>query len=358
MTFPTKLPAPPHTGKNPVAIFIGLLLLIMSAGPLQAEIRGTVIRGNYRPVGYAQHYQIFEIMAYDPESGNTYNGELDQLGNFTIFGLNQQQQVKLSWVSNQPLRQFALWPLSYTPSPGAISYRNCFRFKKINDIYFIEKQNILNLINEGNFSGADERLKQLEKLYEFTRGEDGALSDKILTFKFKILQEMTVAASNFRSLGRSRVSDDMIAREREWYKKMTLVANPVATRKRFYRVIISLNAWANFSREAYRKRLAAWPSRSLDSGGLDMFYREKETYLEWMAEDVQFTLNRLAQPQCDTFMEQLGLPERLDLLSEGQRKAWKKRRDLLAKEADKVNLNKLMNLLSALDALRALAVQE
>jgi hypothetical protein len=241
---------------------------------------------------------------------------------------------------------FVLWPLQHPPRSH--SPYDGFSASKLTDVVETEKGAVHRDVRRGRHDLKSRARRKADDLHElFARLESsmrvrvGGLS--VARREFKLWQDICHAAAEFRSArGRSQISDDHIELEREWRRYEITVA---AERDLDRELVRALNGWAAFSRQAYRRSMAAWPERPLAA---DML--EDPRWLKRAQDDVELVLTSLAELR--PFLERSGLLRQLgrgDRVLYGRMSAQGAAEIAAGAGPESVAMSELVHLLAALN---------
>jgi hypothetical protein len=288
---------------------------------------------------FATHHGDFLLELRDARSGRVWGDTpLQPDGGFALRAAvpagAATPELELSWTWRDPGRH-ALWPVRQTVAGTEAA----LTFEQVDNLLVLQKSAMLRDVQAGRFRDADERLRTFEQLLDMYGAPDqpvlpGFTRDAL---HHKLLQEVCSAAANHRdTVGRSRVSDEMLDAERRWRKRQFAAAR--GTARPAVDLARALNAWARFSREAYSLQQRAWTDRAplADPQAL----RIGPTHATWLREDLAAVSSQLLwlrdAPEAEALRRRLDAPQRALL------QRWADGPD------DTLPLSRLANLLSTL----------
>lgn len=254
------------------------------ARPTEAAIEGAVEVHRFYAADYERLHDTFTIEAWTLREGRSL-GEAtlrrDQRFTIPVSSIaGGMPDIRLAW-KRAAANPFVLWPVS---PPQTRSPFQPFKFNLLDNIYVQERQAALSDVRAGDFAAGHVRLQALERLFDQYGDPQLMVIDNLAmgTLRFKLLQDICTAASQWRNqVGRSKVSDEMIRLEREWRKAQLSAAQASGQGGRS--MVLALNGWAGFARQAYSRDQKAWADRPIGSRPGAMATPES---LNWLREDL------------------------------------------------------------------------
>ena len=198
-------------------------------------------------------------------------------GRFEI-DLLEDRGTSVSWIARRPTA-FVIWPLELEASDGEV-LRFCVR--RLNDVLVAQRNEMERLVLEGNYEGAN---RELERVLGLVSGETSDVS----RWRYTLHRDLSTAASQYRPSVQYLLDDARLRREREWHRGA--IVNSLGPRT----LARAANAWAGFSREAFRPGRRHWPDCSLTSctAGLLRSSDDDIDYRGWLREDLQLLVEKL-----------------------------------------------------------------
>lgn len=333
--------------------FCFIILLLLGCFTLTsltfAEVTGNIQLEPYNRA-FREHFTSFQIIATNGE-GEEFQTTPDNRGRFTFSEIQPGPDVELTWNRGE-ISEYIIWPLKHVGQSQ--SPYNFFAFKKFTDVHTQEKNRILRSIKRGDLEEAHTLFENVEEIYEFFDDPDNP--ELYYTYrekKYVLLRDMCDKAARYRAeVGRSEITEEMIATERKWLRKMILTATDNATANSMPSIIVGLSLWSAFSAGAYSQQ-RNWPSRPISS--IDetqpSFFRN-DTYQLWMEEDLLLIKDVFDTDHVENIIEQFLEKSNLAILEERERIAIEEYQDLLALDPEEMSLIKLANFISGLNRLR------
>lgn len=259
---------------------------------VQQHLAGTVNVPTHGAEAYAERHGDFVLELRDAHDGRvSSHAPLPADGRFTLSASRPEADaanpLELAWTWREPGRH-ALWPV-LQPVAGAEA---SLAFEQVDNLLVLQKSAMLRDVQAGRFTAADERLRAFEQLLDMYGAPDqpvlpGFTRDAL---HHKLLQEVCSAAAGHRdTVGRSRVSDEMLDAERRWRKRQFAAAH--GTERPAVDLARALNAWARFSREAYSAQQRAWTDRAPLAEPQVLL--AKPAYATWLREDLAAVSSQL-----------------------------------------------------------------
>jgi hypothetical protein len=299
---------------------------------------------------FREHFANFQIIATTGK-GEEFQTTPDNRGRFAFSEIQPDSDLELTWNRGE-ITEYILWPLKHVCQSQ--SPYNSFTFKKFTDVHAQEKNRILRSIKKGDLEEAHTLFENVEEIYEFF--DDPDKPELYYTYrekKYVLLRDMCDKAARYRAeVGRSEITEEMVATERKWLRKMILSATDDATTNSMPSIIVGLSLWSAFSAEAYSQQ-RNWPSRPISS--IDetqpSFFRN-DTYQLWMEEDLLLIKDVFDTAHVESIIDQFVEKCNLAILEERERIAIEEYQNLLAQEPEDMSLIKLANFISGLNRLR------
>ena len=282
-----------------------------------------------------------------------FGAALDIQGQFRIDGIPEAPHPEVSWSVSQP-GDFVIWPLVHPQVPPGKELQG-FRFRRLSDVFHNEKNRMIEAVQTGKFSEANERLSTIRQLFA-RLGVGGPSNDseavqQILRWKFTIHRDLAYEAHEYRTrVGRSKITDYQVIIERQWRRSMIgrALDQPAAGQqlRDFDR---SANSWAAYARQVFSQKQQHWPDRSLESRQTSGEFLERDSWAAWLREDIALIQEKLNTLKIRTLVDEN--KGQMAELSDGQRLAVESFSSLLGQDPGRVSLNQFVNLLSALQRL-------
>ena len=285
--------------------------------------------------------------------------KLNSSGEFRIYGVPEMDCYTVFWSVSQPT-EFVIWPLSHPDVPSGEELRG-FHFYRLSDKFFIEKNQMFEAVEQGDFTAADKRFQLMLQMFarlgfSARNNDNNPIVDSIQRWRFTVPQELAKKASTFRNvMGRRRVTDKHIRIERKWRRRMIVEAlrqpAPGQQIRDFGRAI---NSWTAYAREVFSQNQRGWPARSLASrlppDGEE--FLKCGSYANLLHEDIALIQEKLRTSQISEWVgENANRRDQIARLSAGQKRAVGLFSWLLERNPEHVPLNQFVNLLSALHTL-------
>lgn len=282
-------------------------------------------------------------------------GVLDAQGQFRIDDVPAEPQHTVLWGVSGP-RDFVIWPLIHPEVSIGADLRG-FRFQRLHDVFVNEKNRMLEAVTAGNFIDADERLSDILQLFERLGGAHSRANDSItegiLRWRFTLPRDLAKAAHDFRIAGRGTLTDSQVQVERAWRRMAINAALEQPAAGQQYRDLVrAMNSWSAYARHVSRRAQRSRPDRSLTDRQAREGFAEHVSHEELLIEDIALIMDRLAIPEIEEVVsEHIASRSQRARLSDGQQDAVASFAQLLERDPDRVSLNQLGNLLSALHKL-------
>jgi hypothetical protein len=295
---------------------------------------------------YAQHHQKYTIQARQPGGLELLDESTpDSTGGFAVrlSASIEPADVELTWRWEEK-HEFVLFPVTIRNQSSG----RTFHFRKLHNLYDSQKSDMLDAIADGRFDVANALLYELDRVlgkFDDT-GQVIVAGHTMGDLSHAILQDLCVAADKYRQVrGRSRVTDQQLGLEREWRK--TQFSAALRTTRAMRSLANALNAWANFSRQAY-SRTRTWPDRAASDPQLfgrreAVAATEEANYQTWLLEDLDSVADSLRWLQGE-----LRATGRWNRLSAARRQALEQ---VLLQDPRQIRMSQLVDLLSGLAAL-------
>ena len=339
-----------------MVIFYGLTT---GFGFSQNMILGSVSIDKYK-VYFKEDYDNFQ-MYLSLKDGNIIPTCIDDDGRFKFQTTANPQSFESIWWdrpekdSRKKLGHseigHIIWPIIVnisSPPPY-----NFFEYDRFNEIHFREKKNIIHSIRSASFEKANSAIEKIESLYDIGKIRLGKkFADEM---KFALYNEICHEASRHRNkIGLSNYTDLMIENERIWLRELIIFTsdpdNP--SDKSISGLIIALNDWAYFSRQAYSKKQRRWPNNSLSNlMGKDDIFR-KARYKDFLLEDLLLIEEVFSKDEIVEEIKSLLAQVKLEIFNEDLRVALKGFPNSVKKEHEKIKLAELTNLFNGMNRIR------
>ena len=306
---------------------------------------------------FSKRHGDYSITVIPESSREIISGRIDTQGHFRVNGVPKETSLTVSWTISKP-GELILWP----PRRSDVrftSHLRVFQVQALDNVFGNAKREMTEAIRARNFDRAAERLSQILQLFE-RLGIDGEWTDnctvqKIRRWRFTIHRDLVDVADEARTS--QGATADQVETEGQWRRRMIIFSlrqpDSDESLRDFAR---SVNSWAAYSREVFSRRQRSWPDRSLASrtdGNTDLLQGGVDE--ELLLSDIALVVRQLQNPQVRALITEFSNDStQMAQLKEGQRLAIESFTSLIERNPEQISLNRLMNLLSALQRIAEL----